>query len=543
MAPNDRHDDTQRPAYAQGAQDTLPAELRPVHELVRELGAAWQRQLPSADTLNARLPLLLQDAPDASAAADAGRTRPPLRQYHREYHLDRARTGDLPGGIVGRGSTSRPRPPHHLFAVVAALLLIALGGSVFAVFAAQRPGPGTTLTRPTTPAGTPTPTAPAITRVLAPQPQNPRLPVLTNAYVQSISLSSASDGWAGGGVRIPDVGGADWSQAQTYLAHYHNGAWTRSAETYRGAAITAVSMVSADEGWAIGATNWDQATNTNGHDVLLHYTGGHWHNLGTFVPQGVFLTDMHMNAAGWGYATGSATASLPGQLYTQQNVLVIAVSQGGSWHVIQTTFEAYASFAVMVSPDEGWVVGTDLERNGATGFFHYTHGSWNQVSLISFDAYSKVAMSSLTMASPQDMWASGTACTPMGVPLDCHLLTYHFDGTSWQAVAPPDTSSVDWSQTPELIQIFSDETGAAWLSFSEENTAVPPAQRQYDLVLYHYARGEWVPETLPVAHLTLVSFASDQNGGTWAVGATQNPYASYVFYTQGDGAWRVYGHT
>ncbi len=522
MAPNDPRDDTLQ--HLADTWDTLPASLRPVHELLHDVSASWQRQLPSADALNAQLPLLLQDVAGERSPRQRRVTGAALRE-RRGGHIDG-------GGEVGRISGPVPqaaaRRMHRWFSLVAALLLIALGASVFGVFAAHRPSPGTTAAHPTTtPTGTPTPTVPPITRVVATKPQNTRLPVPADAYFQGVSFSAAGDGWITG---FTGVIGAE----QVQLVHYHDGQWVAAHETFKYGVVGSVSMVSADEGWAIGVLTPETPPS------LLHYTGGHWHNLGAFGLQDTNVGDLHMSASGWGYAVGEATVPVPGQSYTTQ-VLAISVYQAGTWQVIQTSIQPCIGCAVMISPDEGWVVGRDLQSNGALGFYHYTHGSWSRALLVNDDAFPKATLDSLSMASPQDMWASGTACSPPGLPVMCHPLIYHFDGARWVPVTPPDTSSINWNHYLAGMQVFSDETGAAWLSFATQDNALPSPQ--YELVLYRYAHGQWIPETLPVAHVILISFASDHNGGTWAVGATQNPYASYVFYTQGDGAWRVYGHT
>jgi len=534
MAPNDPRDDTvQHPA---DTWDTLPANLRPVHDLLHDVSASWQRQLPSADALNAQLPHLLRDADGEHSPRQRGDTAAELRE-RRGVSVD---GGGGAGRISGPVPSPAARSMHRWLSAVAALLLIALGASVFGVFAAHRPSSGTTLVHPTaTPTSTPTPTVPPITRVLAPQPQNTRLPLPPNGAIGSLSFSSATDGWAGGSILIPDVQGADWSASQGYLVHYHNGQWTRSAETYPRARIAAVSMVSTDEGWAIGATDWDPVTNANGHDFLLHYTGGHWHNLGAFVPQDTFLTELHMSGAGWGYATGSADVPIPGQSSVKA-VLVIAVYQAGTWRVIQTSFPAYSTFAVMVSPDEGWAAGPD--DRGLSELYHYLRGTWTSVTLLDGVAYG------LSMASPQDIWALGVKCmlnpTPSAVYPNgqlCLLNPSHFDGTTWSLAPSPDPLTLPAQNSVDTYEMFADETGAAWIAIMStvQNPASPNAS-QYTSELYRFANGHWSSVVLPVSNVSLPSVVSDHNGGTWALAYGIHPDKGYCLYYDG-AAWRVYG--
>lgn len=536
MAPNDRYDDALQHAEQHTfARGTLPADLEPVDELLRELGASWQRQLPSSDALDAQLPLLLQDAPDAHLSPATHRTRPALRDQHIGQEGD---TGVL-GRIPRSDATSSTTSAHRWFSAVAALLLIALSASVFGVFAAHRLNPGMTVSHSTERPGIPTPTAPAITRIVAPQPQNTRLSLPTDGAISSLSFSSATDGWAGGNILISDVQGADWPKAQGYFVRYHEGQWTRSSETYPGAGIVAISMVSADEGWAIGATNWDQATNTNGHDFLLHYTGDHWHNLGTFVPQDTLLTDLHMSGAGWGYATGSANVSVPGQSSVEQ-VLAIAVYQAGTWRMIQTSFQAFSTHAVMVSPDEGWAAVEDEHRSGV--IYHYQHGTWTSVAVMDGDAYG------LSMASPQDIWALGVKCEPTTTPSPhspsaqlCVLNPYHFDGSTWSRMLSPDPMTILTLRSVGGYYLAADETGAAWIAIVRTaQDPKSPNMWQYTSDLYRFASGHWSRLALPVPNVNVTSIVSDHSGGTWALALGVHPDKGYCLYYDGT-IWHVYG--
>jgi hypothetical protein len=84
-------------------------------------------------------------------------------------------------------------------------------------------------------------------------------------------MVSATDGWLVGDVETPPT-----VATTALLAHFDGTAWRYSADSANFPAIypDSVSMVSADDGWAVGAK---QDGTTGG--VLLHYTGGHWHEV------------------------------------------------------------------------------------------------------------------------------------------------------------------------------------------------------------------------------------------------------------------------
>ncbi|HEX6819625.1 MAG TPA: YCF48-related protein [Ktedonobacterales bacterium] len=109
--------------------------------------------------------------------------------------------------------------------------------------------------------------------------------------VSALSLVSASEGWA-----VGEGGGSKVGVAT--LAHLHNGSWTfQQFQQLEG--LSDVSMVSASEGWAVGGT-------TSG--LLLHDSGGHWTQVAS--PTQKPLSSVRMVSASDGWATGAGGALL-----------------------------------------------------------------------------------------------------------------------------------------------------------------------------------------------------------------------------------------
>ena len=75
--------------------------------------------------------------------------------------------------------------------------------------------------------------------------------------LSAVAMVSASDGWAVGSSEEYSTGN---------ILHYTGGQWT-AIQAPPNTTLSAVAMVSASDGWAVG------------DEVILHYTGGQWTQL------------------------------------------------------------------------------------------------------------------------------------------------------------------------------------------------------------------------------------------------------------------------
>lgn len=512
-----------------GGEGDLPTALAELEQTLLADGEGWRRAEPSTARLAAHVRSL----------AGTALTEPVRTTRER-------RASALSGAVVtpaSRGiSPSRSsRAASRWISFAAACLIVALGASLFAFFGTHRPS-GSTLRHasataaPATPTAISTPTVASFAHQIAPLPAQTHLSLPTGGYLSAISFSSAQDGWVGGGVRVEDVPGANWSDARAFLAHYHQGAWITYPQTFAQASIEYISMFSANEGWAIAQHNFDPATNTQGATFLLHYTGGQWHENDDPAFANFFADSLVMRTPTFGYATGAIHL----QTDATPEHEVIALLENGSWRMLQTPFGNGDVQIVMFAPDDGYALGV---ANGVNGFYHYSHGTWDSMPAPSG------APTSFTMPAPNNAWAAGISCVNTGTPNSVQPCTFsatHWDGASWKPLPPIRVSSGRY-QDNRLLYSFATVAGQYWLGLADENDAIPSSQRQYTTLLYSYVSGAWQPVSLPVAHAMLATSGSalatsswDGNGGTWTVAMSENPNVNYVLYTQG-GAWQVYG--
>jgi hypothetical protein len=278
-----------------------------------------------------------------------------------------------------------------------------------------------------------------------------------------VSMVSADEGWA-----VGDESG------NTALWHYVAGKWTETKVTGSQAVdkLHGVSMDSVIDGWSVGENS-----------TFMHYVDGTWENTGT--PEGIGTglyvgsIDMISPSEGWAIATDyrSSTSSL--LHYTN-----------GKWTSTQSPTSGTLSAVNIVSSEDGWAVGD----NGT--ILHYSGGKWRQVA-----SPTTLSLSGVDMVSKDDGWAIGENGT--------ESVILHYEGGKWNKVASPAHCFLQ---------------GISMVS-AREGWAVGTSEWDYDASMYpgvivHYKDGKWVKEDLAgmgkLATLHSVSMAATGEG--WAVG-------------------------
>ncbi|HEY7832382.1 MAG TPA: hypothetical protein VIG30_02350 [Ktedonobacterales bacterium] len=485
-------------------------DLAALHELLLRDGRRWRQSEPST----ARLERHVQ------ALAQLGAVTPKEGAMLAERNPTQVSVARRDAPPLSTRARSRWR---GLLPAAAAVLLVALAGSLFAWFGAHHAGPVGVTTHSATPTATT-----AITRVTAVRPQQTHLPLPANGYLTDISFSSAHDGWAVGGIRVPD-------QPSTVLIHYHDGVWTASSDTIPNAYLSSVSMISVDDGWAVGLTESTPTSITNSKSFLLHYTGGQWQRvdlptLTNVMPES--LPTIHMVSSSFGYLSGTVIVPEPDSSALGTHPLIL-IYQNGTWTAIPNTF-AYGNGAVMVSPSEGWVAAGD--GGGASTIYHYLNGVWTQTVTASGFYWT------LTLVGPRDIWAASLNCVAPAPGL-CTPVVYHYDGISWSPASAPVIPGFDMGYLGATrVALTADAADEVWYSLATlENVPPPGGQWRYQDNLYAFRLGAWTRESLPIADGEVVQMTTDGNGGTWAI--MRSPLVGdAVLYTSGT-TWSVYGQS
>lgn len=159
------------------------------------------------------------------------------------------------------------------------------------------------------------------------------------------------------------VGGWDGNNGgrDGFILHYRNNQWRPFTETNT-VPLNGISMVSADEGWAVGGTGGGYLGEKR--SVLLHYKGGQWSPVDS--PTDLQLNAVQMLSADEGWAVGGS--------HDRRTILHYT---NGRWRVLYSQGRGQLLSLHMISPTEGWAVG---ENNA---ILHYRDGRWLEQSAAS----------------------------------------------------------------------------------------------------------------------------------------------------------------
>ena len=206
--------------------------------------------------------------------------------------------------------------------------------------------------------------------------------------IVDISLPSPTEGWALSINRTDN------------LLHYTNGKWQVGGSLVTDAyysMLRSISMISANDGWAVG------------YHFMAHYDGTRWSLVDTPVTQhtdveDIDLISVKMISHDEGWVIGNT-----GPRYQQSSSItpkqgIILHYSRGTWGVVRTV-PLILTDLVMVSANEGWVVGSLQGSN--TNFFHYTNGEWLPVDRpekAPKDVGGVQPVMSIVMASASEGW-------------------------------------------------------------------------------------------------------------------------------------------
>jgi hypothetical protein len=332
------------------------------------------------------------------------------------------------------------------------------------------------------------------------------VPGPTNLSLAAIDMLNTEEGWAVGvfgellhyynhqweKVNIPDGLFRDidmvneqegWIVGDDVLLHYHNGTWEEvTTELAPYPDLSVVSMVNAEEGWAMGKNGrilhynsgrWQAypSPTENGlgfitmvsveegwamgaNSTILHYQNGVWELVSEAKPYNR-LTDVDWLDNGEGWAVGSST---------------VLQYVAGEWQPVDIPPGTSALAIDMVSPEEGWTVSV-----GGT-ILHYTQGTWQLVP-----SSTTQDLNDLDMVNENEGWAVGAE----GIIL-------HYTNDKWHEVASPTTK---------------------WL----EDIAMVNEQEGWTVglrgTILHYQAGNWQESALVVdKHLTEIEMIDENTG-------------------------------
>jgi hypothetical protein len=286
--------------------------------------------------------------------------------------------------------------------------------------------------------------------------ENPQPHQVTDSSFASVSMASATDGWAVGQFLAASAIGHPLAE------HWDGSAFTRvAAPTPKGRQgnLAGVDELGPADAWAVGTSGDGGAGegNIDGQPLIEHWNGKVWSIVtGASLPAGG-TGDLSaiggtgpddLWAAGFQLSAEDATESV---LFEHFN--------GTSWQIVPFPTQSSAcdpnaadcflepKAVSATSPDDVWVVGTVAEPNPTATFVaHFDGTAWSvvpspclegrKVSACSGTTINLNELTGVSALSGSDAWASGSEGNVND--MNFHIpYVLHWNGTAWSLVKTP----------------------------------------------------------------------------------------------------------
>ena len=427
---------------------------------------------------------------------------------------------------VAKTSTP-PRFRRPALAAPAAVILVALIAALFVGFGAR-------LRHSRTPAvsatATPTACVPGALRTTIP----------AHGRLSELSMTSARAGWAVGSI----ITGTDSSTAsyQTLLLRFNACQWAPAGESIASAELDSVSMTSATDGWAVGTTHAgvDGADNTL---LALHYSGGAWQRVSVpAAPSGVVGAKVRMTAAGdgWMLLDRGGRHVTP---YQKQYSYTLLHYQGGVWTPVPMTFDQSGTSILWNiaadSADDCWIIGYDTSGADSFNVAHYQQGVWTWWSGSQLGVR-YAALYSIALVAPDDVWVAGEYPYHDASGDHSGPLVLRFDGEQWTRAALNDVQDTSQfaSNDHAIMALAAQPSSGVWAF-----TQGPIAPEDHGFIAHDAQEANggggawtWVAAPDQVIAINAVDFVSDAEAfGLAVVWRTGAPTSAILHYSAG--AW------
>jgi len=357
-------------------------------------------------------------------------------------------------------------------------------------------------------------------------PPNSDVPAPTAlGYMRAIQMVTADEGWA--------VGGG--------ILHYQHGRWTKVEGLDSSYTFNAIYMVDKDEGWVVG-----QTSSNSFKGLILHYQHGQWQRE-SLPANSYILHDVQMTSASEGWAVGGMAEG--GTHFGQ-----LLRYSGGKWAAVDCPADVPLRAIQMLAVDEGWAVGD------AGTILHYQAGRWQIVagyggvngSNAPLLGPTQADLNDVVMVSASNGWVVGTERDKDGRQ---HGIVLHYDGKDWQVAAKAasgglNSISMSWADEGWIVgNAAAGSEQASILHYqagklTAQDSPVPGKLRAVrldaagggwivgDKAILHYQDGRWLEaQSYNNADLFAVQMSSPAEG--WASGR----YGTILHYQAG--AWSV----
>lgn len=257
-----------------------------------------------------------------------------------------------------------------------------------------------------------------------------KLPV--SSYFFTLSAVSPSDIW---------IAGDGLDGGHSLILHYDGTSWRQqlSPDLLDNFAIYDISMLSADDGWAVGSATSNNSSDSNGNvtstGAILRYLRGSWHIMTTLPNHELRAVSMSSATNGWiGGSVQTISSTYPYvNGHPQQTVSSLPVTlhyTSGQWREVPfpdiggVPASGTVNHITMVSTTDGWMFipleNQVLDPDNATylqpSIFHLAQGRWVQVKMPLIQGRRIADVAATTFVGPNEFWGVGDAVWWTGIP-------------------------------------------------------------------------------------------------------------------------------
>jgi len=269
--------------------------------------------------------------------------------------------------------------------------------------------------------------------------------LVQESTLTGVTCNSGSDCWA--------VGDSyDGSVHQTMIEQWNGTSWTSAASPNGGVDnyLTHVTCASASACWAVGySTNAAVDPQAVDQDLVLHWNGTAWlPNTDLINLTSTYAADLD----GVTCATGTECWAVGFLQPSGSGRPQIAQWNGSSWALVTAPDvpalpSNFLDDVACVSSSDCWAVGFNFYGNVARSeTMHWDGSSWNIVASPNTALDRNNYLGHVTCLSASDCWAVGNSSDDIGT--ETQALSMHWDGNAWSNIT---VSPIDTSQSAETV--------------------------------------------------------------------------------------------
>jgi hypothetical protein len=290
-----------------------------------------------------------------------------------------------------------------------------------------------------------------------------RAPGITDP--RAVVATSPTDAWVVG----------DFSEVSTFAEHWDGTSWTvRLPQDPWGPEqediLWGVGVASPSDVWAVGSAISDD--DENGSTLIEHWDGARWSIVPSPAPEGLvrpYLTAVSVVSATDIWAVG-------GSRYTELSVPLVEHWNGRRWSIVDAPNPGGVASLYSVtaqSAKDVWAVGSKGKDNQQTLVEHWDGRKWSVVASPNGDGRVNL-LQSADGVSKDDVWAVGHSGAADGRG---DTLVEHWDGTAWVIVPSPNPGAT----INGLTSVSADSHSDAWAAgYTSDGGLAKPLLEHWD---------------------------------------------------------------